>query len=54
MSPQLADVLVTEKTDTFGTVNKTKKDLPVNFGKKKVPKGEIVAYQRGKIMALKW
>ncbi|GFU43072.1 ERI1 exoribonuclease 3 [Trichonephila clavipes] len=54
MSPQLADILVTEKTDTYGTVNKTRKDLPVNFSKEKVPKGEIVAYQRGKVMALKW
>ncbi|GFQ88302.1 zinc finger MYM-type protein 6 [Trichonephila clavata] len=50
----LAGVLVTEKTDTYGTVNKTRKDLPVNFSKEKVPKGEIVAYQRGKVMALKW
>ncbi|GFS69305.1 piggyBac transposable element-derived protein 4 [Trichonephila clavipes] len=54
MSPQLADILVTEKTDTYGTVKKTRKDLPVNFSKEKVPKGEIVAYQRGKVMALKW
>ncbi|GFU16364.1 piggyBac transposable element-derived protein 4 [Trichonephila clavipes] len=54
MSPQLADILVTEKTDTYGTVNKTRKDLPANFSKEKVPKGEIVAYQRGKVMALKW
>ncbi|GFV47940.1 piggyBac transposable element-derived protein 4 [Trichonephila clavipes] len=54
MSPQLADILVTEKTDTYGTVNKTRKDLPVNFSKEKVPNGEIVAYQRGKVMALKW
>ncbi|GFX54189.1 piggyBac transposable element-derived protein 4 [Trichonephila clavipes] len=48
------DILVTEKTDTYGTVNKTRKDLPVNFSKEKVPKEEIVAYQRGKVMALKW
>ncbi|GFX83122.1 piggyBac transposable element-derived protein 4 [Trichonephila clavipes] len=54
MSPQLADNLVTEKTDTYGTVNKTRKDLPVNFSKEKVPKEEIFAYQRGKVMALKW
>ncbi|GFV23206.1 piggyBac transposable element-derived protein 4 [Trichonephila clavipes] len=39
MSPQLADILVTEKTDTYGTVNKTRKDLPVNFSKEKVPQG---------------
>ncbi|GFU82305.1 piggyBac transposable element-derived protein 4 [Trichonephila clavipes] len=39
MSPQLADILVTEKTETYGTVNKTRKDLPVNFSKEKVPQG---------------
>ncbi|GFW64988.1 piggyBac transposable element-derived protein 4 [Trichonephila clavipes] len=55
MSPQLADILVTEKTDIYGTVNKTRNDnIPVNFSKEKVRKGEIVAYQRGKVMALKW
>ncbi|GFW90479.1 piggyBac transposable element-derived protein 4 [Trichonephila clavipes] len=45
----LADILVREKTDTYGTVNKTRKDLPINFSKEKVPKGEIVAYQRGRL-----
>ncbi|GFU62995.1 piggyBac transposable element-derived protein 4 [Trichonephila clavipes] len=54
LSPQVADILVTEKTNTYGTVNKTRKDLPVNFSKEKVSKGEIVAYQRGKVMALNW
>ncbi|GFW03841.1 piggyBac transposable element-derived protein 4 [Trichonephila clavipes] len=54
ISPQLADILVREKTDTYGTVNKPRKDLPVNFSKEKVPKVEIVAYRRGKVMALKW
>ncbi|GFW26533.1 piggyBac transposable element-derived protein 4 [Trichonephila clavipes] len=39
MSLQLADILVTEKTDTYRTVNKTRKDFPVNFSKEKVPKG---------------
>ncbi|GFX01486.1 piggyBac transposable element-derived protein 4 [Trichonephila clavipes] len=42
MSPQFAGILVTEKTDTYGTVNKTRKDLPVNFSKEKVPKREII------------
>ncbi|GFX71551.1 piggyBac transposable element-derived protein 4 [Trichonephila clavipes] len=54
MSPQLADISVTEKTDTYGTVNKTRKDLPVNFSKEKVPQGGNFAYQGGKVMALKW
>ncbi|GFV72289.1 piggyBac transposable element-derived protein 4 [Trichonephila clavipes] len=54
MSPQLAGILVTEKTDTYETVNKTRKCLPFIFSKEKVPKGEIVAYQIGKVMALKW
>ncbi|GFU15303.1 piggyBac transposable element-derived protein 4 [Trichonephila clavipes] len=52
MSPHLADILVTEKTVTYRTVNKTRKDLPVNFSKDKVPKDSIAPYQRGKVMAL--
>ncbi|GIY30812.1 piggyBac transposable element-derived protein 4 [Caerostris extrusa] len=41
MSSQLADILVTEKTDSYGAVNKTRKRPPRQFSKDKVPKGEI-------------
>ncbi|GBM21673.1 PiggyBac transposable element-derived protein 4 [Araneus ventricosus] len=54
MSPQLADILISERTDLYGTVNKMRKDLPPNFAKEKIPKGDVLAYQRGKVMALKW
>ena len=42
--------------ETYGTVNETrnKPELPVNFSKEKVTKGEIVAYKRDKVMVLKW
>ena len=39
LSPQLADILGTEKIDSYRTVNKTRKDLPNNFLKEKVPQG---------------
>jgi hypothetical protein len=54
MSPELADVLIKQNTDIYGTVNSRRKDLPVGFSKGKLQKGEIQAFQRGKVMALKW
>ena len=54
MSPKLAGILVSEKTDTYNryAVNKTRKDLPPNFAKEKIPKGDVLNYQRGKVMSI--
>ena len=49
ISPQLANILILEKSDSYGTVNKNKKDLPPNFPEEKTPKGEVLAYQRVKL-----
>lgn len=54
MSPQLADLLIEQKTDIYGTLNSRRKDLPEGFCKQKVKRGDIVAYQRGKVMVMKW
>ena len=54
MSPELADVLIKQNTDIYGTVNSRRKDLPQGFSKGKLQQGEIQAFQRGKVMALKW
>ena len=54
MSTQLADILISEKTYSYSTVNKNRKDLPLSFVKEKVSKGEVFAYQRDKVMALNW
>lgn len=53
-SPQLANFLVSHKTDTYGTVRKNRKDVPKFIQNKKLKKGEIVAARRGKVMIMKW
>ena len=37
ISLKLADILILEKKDSYGTVNKNRKDLPPNFAKEKIP-----------------
>ena len=54
MSPELADVLIKQNTDIYGTVNSRRKDLPQGFSKGKLQQGEIQAFQWGKVMILKW
>lgn len=54
MSPLLADILLEKRTDIYGTLRSNRKDLPPGFAKEKVAKGQCIAYQRGKIMVLKW
>lgn len=53
-SPQLADFLVSHKTDTYGTVGKNRKDVAKFIQNKKLEKSEIVAARRGKVMIMKW
>ncbi|XP_023238888.1 piggyBac transposable element-derived protein 4-like [Centruroides sculpturatus] len=53
-SPHLADYLVTVQTDFYGTVRTTRQQIPAEVRNKKLKKGETVAMQRGKVMALKW
>ena len=53
-SPQLAELLIARKTDIYGTVRLTRKDMPVDIGKEKLKKGEIETYTRGKVMTMRW
>lgn len=52
--PRLAEILIRRKTDTYGTIKANRKELPPQIKKQKLRKGEIIAYQRGKLLALKW
>lgn len=52
-SPTLADLLLANRTDTYGTMKPNRKDLPSGL-KKKLKKNEVIAYQRGKALAIKW
>ena len=53
-SPQLADILIKNKTDIYGTLRMTRKEVPQELKQAKLKKGEVVAYQRGKTMAIRW
>ena len=53
-SPELADILVSNNTDIYGTLRLNQKELPVGMKQEKLRKGEISAYTRGKLLALKW
>lgn len=58
-SPELADILVRQKTDVYGTIKLSRKDLPKemqkkDLKKKKMAKGDIVGFQRGKVTVMAW
>lgn len=53
-SPQLANILVSHTTDTYGTIRQNRKGLPGYFKSKKLKKGEATSFRKGKIMVLKW
>ena len=53
-SPELYDVLLQNRTDAYGTVRPNRRDMPSFFAKKKLKTGEMVAWQKGKMMAMRW
>ena len=53
-SPELADYLISHKTDIYGTMRVHRKEVPSEMQKAKLKKGEIIAFQRGKVMVMKW
>lgn len=58
-SPELADILISQHTDVYGTVKLSRKEIPNELKKKelkkrKVKKGDIVGFQRGKITVMAW
>ncbi|XP_063219730.1 piggyBac transposable element-derived protein 4 [Bacillus rossius redtenbacheri] len=53
-SPQLSDMLLSHRTDSYGTVKTTRKEMPPELRKQKLPKGSVIAFQRGKLLGLKW
>ena len=53
-SPELYEVLLQNKTDAYGTVRANRCDMLPMFGIKKLKTGEMVAWQKGKMMALRW
>lgn len=51
--PRLADILITHQTDVYGTLKVNRKDVPKGL-QRKLNKGELIGYQRGKVAVMKW
>ncbi|KAF2885883.1 hypothetical protein ILUMI_20291 [Ignelater luminosus] len=53
-SPQPADLLVSKKTDVYGTLRANRKEVPKELSTTKILKGEVIGFQRGKVAVMKW
>lgn len=53
-SPILTDTLIKYKTDSYGTINLNRKEVPNYVKAKKLKKGDTVAFRRGKALIMKW
>ncbi|CAI9590647.1 unnamed protein product [Staurois parvus] len=53
-SPELYEVLIKNKTDAYGTVKSNRRGMPSTFAQKQLKTGEMVAWQKGKMMAMRW
>ena len=53
-SPELFEILIKHKTDAYGKVRSNRINLPDDFTKEKLQRGEVRAWQKGKMMALWW
>ncbi|GFV62876.1 piggyBac transposable element-derived protein 4 [Trichonephila clavipes] len=53
-SLELAEILIGSKTDMCGTLRPNRKGLSVSLKSSTVKKGEIIAFQKGKMCVLKW
>ena len=53
-SLQLAELLLSHKTDCYRTVKISRKEIPGQLKTRKLQKGQVSAYRRGKVLAMKW
>ena len=53
-SPELAELLIAKKTDVYGTIRPTRKNLPPAMKNEKLQRGKTIAFQKGKMCVLKW
>lgn len=53
-SPELAELLIQNRTDICGTLKKNRKGLPNRLKTSSIKKGEIIGFQKGKMCAMKW
>ncbi|XP_068115954.1 piggyBac transposable element-derived protein 4-like [Hyperolius riggenbachi] len=48
------EILIKRCTDACGTVRPNRREMPTSFGKQKLKPGDIAAWQKGKMLALRW
>lgn len=53
-SPQLFQYRIENDTDAFGTIRINRKNLPTNFGKKNLKKGESVSWMKENLVVMRW
>lgn len=53
-SPELAELLLQCKTDICGTVRPNRKGLPPKIKSENLKRGDMIAFQKGKMCAMKW
>ncbi|GFR33517.1 piggyBac transposable element-derived protein 4 [Trichonephila clavata] len=53
-SLELGEMLLKSKTDFFGTLRPNSKYLPKKLKTEKLKKGDLLAYQRGKMRIMRW
>ncbi|XP_068115074.1 piggyBac transposable element-derived protein 4-like [Hyperolius riggenbachi] len=53
-SPELFEILIKHRTDAYGSVRPNRREMPTSFGKQKLKPGDIAAWQKGKMLALRW
>lgn len=53
-SPELAELLKDFKTDIYGTIRPTRKSLPPSIKSEKLKRGDVIAFQKGKMCVMKW
>ncbi|KAG8239118.1 hypothetical protein J437_LFUL016768 [Ladona fulva] len=53
-SLELAEWLISHSSDTYGTLRRTRRGIPKELETKKLKRGEVAAFGKGKVMVLRW
>ncbi|KAG8233827.1 hypothetical protein J437_LFUL008049 [Ladona fulva] len=53
-SLELAEWLISHSSDTYGTLRRTRRRIPKELETKKLKRGEVAAFRKGKVMVLRW
>ncbi|CAL1272455.1 unnamed protein product [Larinioides sclopetarius] len=53
-SPELAEVLLSYRTDVYGTLRSHRRGIPQEIKSRNLKRGEIIGYQKGKMCVFKY